>query len=227
MRQSRPDGDGSAASISRERSGGDLSGRDWHGNVRELRNAIEHALILAQGGVILPEHLPPPMPPLVSTDAPKALVDALRGVPAASRSGSISSANSSRPGPSERLRAGASRRALYDEFLALVEPPFLEAAMKKHHGQCAAAARVLGIHRTTLGRSSTSTASPARSDMSTNRSGQIRNCPAGRLAYAAIASIRTRVYICRWPVRRRIVLAAANLLDVDLVAHFLRPALRP
>src|SRR5262245_47481031 len=57
---------GQAASVSREALA-ELCTRDWHGNVRELRNAIEHALILAQGGVILPEHLPPPMPPLVST----------------------------------------------------------------------------------------------------------------------------------------------------------------
>lgn len=32
----------------------------------------------------------------------------------------------------------------------LVEPPLLEAAMRKCHGQCATAARYLGLHRTTL-----------------------------------------------------------------------------
>jgi DNA-binding protein Fis len=50
----------------------------------------------------------------------------------------------------QRLRSGEHPEALYEEFLALVEPPFLEAALRKHHGQCAAAARALGIHRTTL-----------------------------------------------------------------------------
>src|SRR5439155_2294924 len=30
----------------------------WPGNVRELRNAIERAVILADGGSIRPEHLP-------------------------------------------------------------------------------------------------------------------------------------------------------------------------
>lgn len=31
---------------------------DWPGNVREMRNVMEHAWILAGGGAILPEHLP-------------------------------------------------------------------------------------------------------------------------------------------------------------------------
>ena len=50
----------------------------------------------------------------------------------------------------KRLKSAEQPTALYEEFLALVEPAFLEAALVKHHGQCAAAARALGIHRTTL-----------------------------------------------------------------------------
>jgi transcriptional regulator of aromatic amino acid metabolism len=38
----------------------ELCGREWPGNVRELRNAIEHGALLARGGAIAPEHLPPP-----------------------------------------------------------------------------------------------------------------------------------------------------------------------
>jgi two-component system, NtrC family, nitrogen regulation response regulator GlnG len=34
-------------------------------------------------------------------------------------------------------------------LLKIVEPPLLEAAME-HYGQCVAAARALGIHRSTL-----------------------------------------------------------------------------
>src|SRR5204862_1049572 len=30
----------------------------WFGNVRELRNALEHAAIVARGGPLLPEHFP-------------------------------------------------------------------------------------------------------------------------------------------------------------------------
>jgi DNA-binding NtrC family response regulator len=35
-----------------------LRRHDWHGNVRELGNCIEHACILSGGETILPEHLP-------------------------------------------------------------------------------------------------------------------------------------------------------------------------
>ena len=33
-------------------------GYGWPGNVRELENVIQHAMVMAAGGVILPEHLP-------------------------------------------------------------------------------------------------------------------------------------------------------------------------
>ena len=35
-----------------------LSAHNWSGNVRELANALEHAVILSDGETILPEHLP-------------------------------------------------------------------------------------------------------------------------------------------------------------------------
>ena len=39
---------------------------------------------------------------------------------------------------------------VYDKLLDAIEPPLLDIALRKHRGQCAAAARTLGIHRTTL-----------------------------------------------------------------------------
>jgi Nif-specific regulatory protein len=44
----------------------------WPGNVRELENCMEHAVILATGSVILPEHLPASLR-LPGDDAPAAV----------------------------------------------------------------------------------------------------------------------------------------------------------
>lgn len=114
----------------------ELQRRPWHGNVRELRNAIEHALIMARGRAILPEHLP--------ASAPTSIAEA-------------------RPDqPDQQVRVAVRRWAerhlgnaqlagsVYDQLLRVIEPPLLETALMEHRGQCAAAARTLGIHRTTL-----------------------------------------------------------------------------
>lgn len=37
----------------------ELSSRTWTGNVRELRNTIDHALVMARGRILRAEHLPP------------------------------------------------------------------------------------------------------------------------------------------------------------------------
>ena len=39
---------------------------------------------------------------------------------------------------------------VYEQLLEVIEPPLLETALERHRGQCASAARKLGIHRTTL-----------------------------------------------------------------------------
>jgi two-component system, NtrC family, nitrogen regulation response regulator GlnG len=115
----------------------ELQRRPWFGNVRELRNAVEHAVVLARQGTVLPSHLPAPLPQLMS------------------RSGEATSADGLRRTADQLARAllndAASSGRVYDQFLEAVEPPLLSAAMEQC-GQCAPAARALGLHRTTLKR---------------------------------------------------------------------------
>jgi DNA-binding NtrC family response regulator len=122
----------------------EICARPWHGNVRELRNAIEHALILARDGMIRPEHLPDVLPPLLTPPKPPEALPAIMLPPTDDQLRELVQAWTQ-----ARLKSGKSA-TLYSDLLSLVEPPFLESAMKKHHGQCASAARVLGMHRVTL-----------------------------------------------------------------------------
>jgi two-component system nitrogen regulation response regulator GlnG len=114
----------------------ELLRRPWHGNVRELRNALEHAIIFARGGPLLPDHLPPPAPPPQPLVAPNEETEAtiVRLVEQWAK-----------------LQLSQARaEALYERLLRMVEPPLLRAVMAHHQGQCAPAARQLGLHRTTL-----------------------------------------------------------------------------
>ncbi|MDY0167084.1 MAG: sigma-54 dependent transcriptional regulator [Thermoguttaceae bacterium] len=106
----------------------------WYGNVRELRNAIEHALVLARGGTIGIHHLPPPMP----------------AAPVAGRVETNAVAQMIRQWTRTRLAGGEQPENLYEELLALIEPPLLEVVLERSRGQCSTAARRLGLHRTTL-----------------------------------------------------------------------------
>ncbi|MCB9920989.1 MAG: sigma-54-dependent Fis family transcriptional regulator [Planctomycetaceae bacterium] len=116
----------------------ELQQRPWYGNVRELRNAMEHAVIVARGGVIGIEHLPE-----------------------AASASLIHTCNQDQPIDetiSELIERWARAKLagadvsgdLYEQLLKLVEPSFLKAAIEKHQGQYSSAARQLGLHRTTL-----------------------------------------------------------------------------
>ena len=115
----------------------ELRSRHWAGNIRELRNAIEHAAIVARGQAIRPEHLP---------------------APSASGVGSAASAASDiGPQLAEWARRGAEQNhgqtggaALYERFLDLTEPHVLRAVLGACLNNRARAAEVLGIHRATL-----------------------------------------------------------------------------
>ena len=114
-----------------------LESRQWHGNIRELRNAVEHAMILARGGAILPEHLPPPTPP--GSDAGQTREAMLAAM--------------IRDWARRELEQPCSRwPILYERLLKIVEPPLLQTVLQRNHGQFLAAAKELGLHRVTLKR---------------------------------------------------------------------------
>jgi two-component system nitrogen regulation response regulator GlnG len=112
-----------------------LVGHEWPGNVRELENVIQRAMVLAQNGVILPEHLP--IGPVsaaasVAVDATleeiieRKLLECVRGL---------------------RERTSAN---LYDLIIGLVEKPLLRAVLRETAGNQVRAAQILGINRNTL-----------------------------------------------------------------------------
>jgi two-component system nitrogen regulation response regulator GlnG len=108
----------------------ELERRPWHGNVRELRNAIEHASILARGGAIEPWHLP-------------AIADA-----SPDHGGDLNSAVKS--WAERQLATAQEGDELHARLLREIEPTLFAAALEKTRGQVSAAARLLGLHRTTL-----------------------------------------------------------------------------
>lgn len=118
-----------------KRAESELFRRPWHGNVRELRNTIEHAVIVARGGQIEPDHLPAPAP------APGKVTDV---TPSDALSQLI------RQWAESRLREDGEQEDLYERFLSVVEPALLSATLTHELGQCTSAAKRLGLHRHTL-----------------------------------------------------------------------------
>ncbi len=91
----------------------ELRTRAWTGNVRELRNAIEHAAIVARGQPIRPEHLPP-----TATTSEGA-------APASARE--IERFLTAWAERACRDQVAGADSTLYDQFLQLIEPPLLRA----------------------------------------------------------------------------------------------------
>jgi two-component system nitrogen regulation response regulator GlnG len=111
-----------------------LQERPWVGNVRELRNAIERAAIIARGQPIRVEHLPPPLSP----------------GPGVKRSGVESMHEQILRWFEAELKSPSNQESLYERFLELVEPALLRAVINQQRGNRAATAEILGIHRATL-----------------------------------------------------------------------------
>ena len=97
-----------------------LGAASWDGNVRELRNVIERACILADGDLITERELAVSMPPVSYAPA--------RAVPAA-----------------RQVEDSAS-----DDLLVTVEREHIQRALVRAHGNKKAAARMLGLSRRAL-----------------------------------------------------------------------------
>lgn len=110
-----------------------LAQRNWRGNVRELRNAIEHAAVVARGRALTIEDFPP---------------EQFSGASAAGDPGSTLQAAVSE-WVQARL-AGDAVESLHGALIAVIEPPLLRAALRQTSNNRAAAAELLGIHRGTL-----------------------------------------------------------------------------
>ena len=107
-----------------------LKGYDWPGNVRELRNALEHAVVAADGQPLRPEHLPAPI---------RQPEDPSAGTPP--QSASLRHYVQSLP-----MTPGAvPGRAVHE-----LERLLVTRALSECDGNQSAAAKLLGIHRNTL-----------------------------------------------------------------------------
>jgi two-component system nitrogen regulation response regulator GlnG len=112
-----------------------LTEQPWLGNVRELRNALEHAVIIARGGPLLPEHFPSP------TTLAAAPADPARRLADAVRSWLEDRVCGAAPNPPADL---------YAELLRQVEPPLLDEVMRRLQGNRFVAAQWLGLNRATV-----------------------------------------------------------------------------
>jgi len=111
----------------------ELMRRDWPGNIRELRNAVEHAAIYARDGRIDCAHLPPcsslsGKPAIGTAELDQALQRWLEELP-----------------PWEESQPG-----WMEQLLQRIEPLLLRHTLEATSGNRQEAAQRLGIHRQTL-----------------------------------------------------------------------------
>ena len=86
-----------------------LLAHGWPGNVRELRNAMEHAVVMADGEFVLPSHLPKAVRGAPAA-APAAMRDTLEEMERQAIAAALAAERDNRTRAAKRL--GVSRRAL-------------------------------------------------------------------------------------------------------------------
>ncbi|QDV70279.1 Nitrogen regulation protein NR(I) [Rosistilla carotiformis] len=113
----------------------ELQSRPWSGNVRELKNAVQHAAVVARGRALEASDFPPATP--------------ARGEALAPSSATLT--DSVAAWATQTLATNTQPLTdLHARFLAASEPALLRIAMEYTAGNRAKAAEILGIHRGTL-----------------------------------------------------------------------------
>jgi two-component system nitrogen regulation response regulator GlnG len=112
----------------------ELQQRDWFGNVRELRNAILHASVVARGRPL--ELSDFPVPQRTTSNSTGSAVELLDSI--------IQSWTR------QQLEEGDDLSDLHDRMLSATEPALLRVILEHTGGNRAAAAQLLGMHRGTL-----------------------------------------------------------------------------
>jgi DNA-binding NtrC family response regulator len=119
----------------------------WPGNVRELENIMQRCILIAKGGVVVPDDLPPRLQSLGSSDAPadeeseerNAAVSASPPEPATT------------PAPRRETSEGPRRSHRLDTLdLQELEKQAIQQALVEANGNLSQVVRLLGIGRTTL-----------------------------------------------------------------------------
>lgn len=111
-----------------------LQSLPWFGNVRELRNALEHAAIVARGQSLLREHFPPGISQIGTRSPAEQIQDSTRQWIAEQ----IQSASPSAP------------ESLHEQILRIVEMSLLEDILTRVDGNRLVAAQWLGLNRATV-----------------------------------------------------------------------------
>ena len=111
--------------------------RSWPGNVRELKHAIEYAAVVARGGTLRPEHLPP-----LATTAGRPAGD---GSADAQVVAAVEAWVDAALAP-DRTAGGP----LHEPLLELVETTLMQKVVDAAGGNRTAAAKLLGLDRATL-----------------------------------------------------------------------------
>jgi two-component system nitrogen regulation response regulator GlnG len=122
--------------------------RSWPGNVRELKAAVDVAAVIARGGTLRPEHLPPPLPGAAgATIAEGTKASAADGVATAE----ARLERAIRDWVAAQLGGTQPREGwLHENFLKAAEATLIDEALARAGGNRTAAAKLLGLDRSTL-----------------------------------------------------------------------------